>query len=326
MERTITGTSDLSTSIGEGAFIAKYRFKAIHDVGVGGLGPMFVAALEGNSTMVETLSAAAVDVNQGLTVAAPHLHFVKGMTPLMASSYVGRVEATGALLRARANTEQPNMVGDFPLFTAAASPTIARFDVIRLLLAYKANALNELPGKGQNVLHAAASCTTRNLCQAFNKATRLLLDARASVNHATFLGVTPLVTVAVFQGSREFSTYLIDNRADVSLTMVPRGVKGKVFFQVVQWQLWFGAKSEVCRLFSEFEGGGCLHVAAAQGMKEHCHLFIQAKADPSIRNRAGHTAADIAKNIGLNHDFCSMLKPSTFGARIGVVHDGTTHI
>ena len=201
---------------------------------------------------------------------------------LVSASERGDVEEVRALLENKANVNSGNQYGD-PIVAAC---TEGNMDVVRVLLEYKANTrvsidfwtpLMGVVGYGKKSLEL----------------TKILLEAKASVNARSDYGCTPLVNA----GSVEVMKLLLDSKACVdtmdnerSTPLVEWIERGNL--EAVQVLLDYGADAEL-------EGYTTpLLAAMKKGNVEIVEALLAKGADVNLANRHGETPLGKATELG----------------------------
>ena len=190
-----------------------------------GATPLMLACVNGSAAMIETLAKAGADINASLTRS--------GDTALMIAARIGKVDAVKVLLDsgAKVNTKE-TWGGTTALMWAAAE---RHPDVVKLLIERgadvhaKSNFVPSASGRGfegtaPSVANpgkpeefASGSLTPLMFAAREDdlESARLLVAAGADMNIAGGDGKNAL-SLAIFNGSYDVASFLVDNRADVN--------------------------------------------------------------------------------------------------------------
>ena len=167
----------------------------VHKLSRGGLTPLWIAAHEGHSRIVQLLLANKSDVNYADK---------EGATPLYIAAERGREEVVKILLENDAEINLCDKENVAPLYIAAQN---GFSNVVKLLLEFKANP-NLQENNGESPLYIAA----RN---GHTGVVGLLLDNKGSVNLCDKDGISPL-NIACHNGHTETVKILLDRKAAIN--------------------------------------------------------------------------------------------------------------
>ncbi len=190
-----------------------------------GATPLMLAALNGSAAMITKLAKAGADVNAPLTRS--------GDTALMIASRTGKVDAVKALLDSGAKIDAKETWGGTTALMWAAAERHS--PVVQLLIERgadvnaKSNFVPSASGRGfegttpsktspgKPEEFASGSLTPLMFSARENdvESARLLIAAKADINAAGGDGKTAL-SLAIFDGSYDVATLLVDNHADVN--------------------------------------------------------------------------------------------------------------
>jgi ankyrin repeat protein len=127
-------------------------------------------------------------------------------------------------------------------------------------------------------------------------AAKVLLDngGSAQCSNGVF---TPMHTLSFFTGYAPLAKLLIDYNADVNYTCWGKSIAASMLMNAALVRVWVGYRSSFDEVLSESNGATCLHMAAFMDQAEICHVYLEARADPGIRNIRGKTALDVACDL-----------------------------
>jgi len=180
--------------------------------------------------------------------------------------------------------------------------------IVRILLDKQANPnLESLTG--YTVLHTHGYAYTFGaLSNVYRESLRTILNVRAHIDHCDHFGLSPLGMVALFSGDLAIARCFLDNRADVNLRIVPTTMRVKSICNICRILLRLGLGSAEVFYLGGIPNGTCLHVAAARGHFDMCEMLTNAMADISIQGQSGHTAMDLARELGFDDDMIVKLR------------------
>ena len=270
----------------EEAFIKRFRFKSLLDPGLDGVGPVACAALAGNTKMLRKLAAAKADVNAVITRDDPSQSLVRGSTALMLAAYhKSDIAVLQCLLELRANLRQRCVLGTNALCSAAASGNCTwAAALIDLGLDP-----DEIAVAGTRPVHVASLSGQPSTLA-------VLLERRANPDGCGATGHSPLLG-AVEAGSIGCCRVLLDHRADVNAVGKMVGPIGAVIGSGLRLMRWAGRSpsSGPIQRWALLEGSTAVMMASLVGDADIVELLLRARADLSVKNRAGSDALTLAR-------------------------------
>ena len=246
---------------------------------------MLCAALTENIPLLRHLAAARADVNERVTARGEQLDLflMKASTPLMVAAYHNVCpDVLRCLLDLRADPHARNRISTTALHFACVQGNIA---AIELLLDVGVN-IRLRDKTGWEPIHVGASTGRSDVVE-------LLLERGALVDTCTYLGTTSL-TFAAFGGHLGCCQLLLHQKAEVNHVCKPWGPPGLIISTALRLASPFLPNSGPLFHLSIMDGCTALQSAAMIGHFEVVTLLLEARADPSIKHRAGTVAKDLA--------------------------------
>ena len=125
---------------------------------------------------------------------------------------------------------------------------------------------------------------------------RQLVAAKCCIGHKDFFGGSVLHHACINDDARpEVIRVLIGAAADVNYQQEPSTFAYRSLLKVARLAVHAGSKSALLQAMASWQGWTPLMPAAQSGQVDVVRELIAAKADPSIRNRQGHTAYDLTR-------------------------------
>ena len=103
---------------------------------------------------------------------------------------------------------------------------------------------------------------------------------------------------ATLSNSIRLVAALLDAGASINLQMRPRMCLFRLLFRTMRLLWWLGVRAEFVQVFGQTEGCSPLMWAALFGRPSVARLLLERGANPSLRNRNGLSAVDIAQARG----------------------------
>lgn len=280
-------------------FLDRFGFRTLSDRGEAGLGPLHCAALEGRPRVAQAAVQAGADVNSSLGASVEELNLTEGSTALTLAGTQGHAEMVGCLLSLRADTERSDVTGSYTIHLTVLHGTMMsscfHHDKVLELLLQHRANIESAPFIGARPL--CATCGTGTNTKSMEK----LLSHGASVNWTSHMG-GPLHNVALWgQGTAEAVDLLVKYAADVNAVVQPPDASSRLFLSCAHWASSLGRTSELWQVLQALEGATPLLAAALRGHKELCEALLARRADQSCRNARGQSALDIARMRGNAH-------------------------
>lgn len=289
------GGASLETSLAD--WLAAFRFESATQVDERGWGPLMIASIEANVTMIDALVAAGADPNRSTTKAYPRALCAKGMTPLMwmiAARYVPDGEACAAAMQCLLHHGARLGVTDALKQTALhywAEMGVEGVVACHVLLGAGADT-SAVDAIGQPPLLAAANTCTMNFA-----VVDTLVSSGCDVNVTSPGNNSNLPMLCTLGGSltaerleqTQAAAVPLDQKFFPSLqgSRLARGLVRSVFVLTRQPNL---------KLWLAMVGGTALHECARNGYVRTAELLLAAGADPTIRDAYGKSAVDIARD------------------------------
>ena len=255
--------------------------------------PMYIAAANGHTELVEVLLDHGADVN---------IPDNSGMLPMHAASEGGHAGAVKILLAAGATTDVHNDYGETPFHAAAEG---GHSEIITMLLDHGGLDIEHVTSEpheypGSTALMLAAQ-------EGHVEAIKLLLGRGADVNKTDHGGCTPMYAAAA-GGHVEVLKLLLDCGVDVNkadndgqtpLFAASRGG------HVAAIKLLLGRGADT----SKADDGGetPVYAASKSGKAEAAHVLLKAGADARVANTVGNTAIHAAALCGHLDALCGHL-------------------
>lgn len=136
---------------------------------------------------------------------------------------------------------------------------------------------------------------------------RTLLDARADITHRSYMGSGVGAYAAIGNASNEVVQILLDAHADINQSTATPQKLGKVVKLVCKATVKLGDRSESKLFLANSDGNTWLHMASYFGRHSMAKYLAEASADMSLTNHGGLTAVDLAKQRGFSN-IASMLE------------------
>lgn len=240
--------------------------------------PLFMAAQDGHTAIVEALIRAGADVDVGVMADRVDDRVAAGCSPLWIAAAQCEYDALQALLAAGARFDLPAIEGSTPLTMACCSLQDVR--TVALLLEHRAD-VNAHCDDGKDLLSFAMHANNEEL-----------VDLLMRHGAASEFGMT----VAASQG-----------RAEVVVALAERGVSVNTIALAGEPPLWVAARNchavvakKLIKLKADLNyqsqrnGTTALIEAATRNDGPTMHLLMEAGADWQPRNLKGQTALTIA--------------------------------
>jgi len=284
---TATKQRFTKSKIGKSDWLPTYRYKALSDVGEDGWGPLMCAVVENNAELVEAILTAGASVNAKMTRSFPDIAVKEGMAALHFAAAMSSTEIVGTLVKAKADIDLNDGSGYYcPLFNTVFSD---RPEIAELLLD------NEADIEFVNV-----SDTTPLMgacCFGAPKVFELLLRRGAKADTLNALGCDALGQCIFYCECPPIIKLLIEHKADLAHRTYPEDAFKGLFDECVR-AVAEGSTSTWHRSLAVLLGGTALHLAAFNGWLKVTEMLLEARADPSIRNDARNTPAEVAQLYG----------------------------
>eukprot|EP00928_Gymnodinium_smaydae_P095619 TRINITY_DN8258_c0_g4_i1.p1 TRINITY_DN8258_c0_g4~~TRINITY_DN8258_c0_g4_i1.p1 ORF type:complete len:619 (-),score=110.23 TRINITY_DN8258_c0_g4_i1:24-1880(-) len=272
-------------------FLAKYRFKALTDIGDFGVGSLLCAAVEDNVPILRQVLHANADIDRPLEIDIPELMLNQGATPLAASALFGSLESVKFLLEQKASVEKRNAIGASVMNYACFSSSPKLMSIVRLLMEHRADPY----AKNDIGTCSLISFLVRPSSKEKREVFELLLKPGNVANSQDIFGSSLLHYASLFSANNDCTRLLIKYRADVNAQAAGRGFIGPSVTKLSTWLFACGVERESTRYFSTVRGATPLHIACMYGDAATAEILLDAKADCDICNEAGLTPLDCAR-------------------------------
>eukprot|EP00931_Biecheleriopsis_adriatica_P048718 TRINITY_DN28153_c2_g1_i1.p1 TRINITY_DN28153_c2_g1~~TRINITY_DN28153_c2_g1_i1.p1 ORF type:complete len:929 (-),score=208.18 TRINITY_DN28153_c2_g1_i1:92-2878(-) len=264
-----------------------------------GLTAQHYAAISGKPMVSKSLVAVGSDVE--VQVFAPGAQqsrwpSFKGMSPLHFSALLGpkRSDTAEALLNHAAKIDAEDAQRRTPLMLCGRS---GNAEVATLLIESRAN-VHHQDAAGNTSLHQAAACGQEEMVE--------LLTKVGASSMQTSAGTTPLFDLAFCSDSPKIVHMLLAASCKVDEALTEKIVDAEAVFKQFLASKPSTSQHLLPLLLKHHGGMTPLMAAAVAGNGKVAGALLKAGADPTRRNKAGMTAADLAREAGFES---SSLKP-----------------
>lgn len=214
-------------------------------------------------------------------------------TPLMASMALGSFELVRQLLDARARPEQRTPEGFDALMWAGI---YGRHDNIKSWLDHFEGSWSLERTEfevGTTVLQQSVMVASLDV----EEVAQVLLAAGANPHHLPQQGSGMLNSAASNQNSMPKVIQLLATAGvDVNWRTTAPAFKWRMIYRLAHLAVRLGVRSTLLTEISEWDGDTALMSAVKEGKVADVQALLDAVADPTLRNRCGQTALDLAKS------------------------------
>ena len=290
----------LPNHLDKGDVVAKFLhqncFSKINERDVKGYTPMCYAAINGNASVISALLAQGACPNDQVSKRDQKHQVFKGSRALDLSAWFSNHEAIELLLFAKANPVSLNEMGFSPLFTACAANDV--------------KATRMLINAGAHVWKDAFMNLSSLNCAAGLGSVEVVheLIGKASTDKLPHFLQHSLHWAMVHGGFATNLQVLVDARADVNARWETQITQFPAWLSMKYWSLKHRMrKSRLTLLAYNHQGATPLMFSIINTQFEATRFLVAARADVSLKNSRGVTAADLAQEVSAPKAVISLL-------------------